>query len=83
MPLAVNNPDVGVQLAMGLRRNPLTQHLEIDLRLIEVQGGSATTVQEGTFQVGADQLYTRLQEHLNNYLRQATNRFNQLERTIR
>lgn len=61
----------------------MTGRLEVDLRLQTLRSGSVTTVQEGTFAVGEDQLFSRLQEHLNNYLRQLTNQFENLERTLR
>jgi hypothetical protein len=59
----------------------MSSRLEVDVRLIEVVGGVATTVQEGTFKVGEDMRFDRLQEHANNCLRQLVNRYQTLERT--
>lgn len=80
---ANSKTEIGVRMSLGLRRDPLTSKLTAFLDLKEYAGESATTVQEGTFTIGEDQLYSRLQEHLNNYLRQLVNRHSQLERTIR
>lgn len=79
MPAAASK-EVAVRMSLGLRRNPLTQKLEAHMQLQQFVGEGTTTVQEGTFAIGEDQLYSRLQEHLNNYLRQLTNNFDKLER---
>lgn len=46
-------------------------------------GGTITTLQEGTFPIGDDMLYDRLQEHVNNYLRQMANRYTTYEQLKR
>lgn len=72
--------NLGVRIYLELTRNALTSKLEVSLRLQQAVDGRVTTVQEGTHTIGADQLFSRLQEHLNNYLRQLVNHYTQLER---
>ena len=85
MPLdASNYDDFALKAEVGLRRSRLTQRLEVYvvLKSFDEAAGreGTTTVQEGTFPIGDDMLYDRLQEHSNNILRRLANEWEKHEK---
>lgn len=84
MPLDASKPnEFGLRMSVGLRRNPITDRLEVHVNLQQYDGFTekgVTTVTEGIFPIGDDMLYDRLQEHSNNILRRLANEWEKHEK---
>lgn len=74
--------DFGTRMSLGLRRDPLTGRLRVYLELKQHVNGATTTLQEASYEIGEDQLFSRLQEHANNCLLRLTQTYQRLEKTL-
>lgn len=74
--------EVGVRMSLGIRRDPMTSRLRVYLTLQQHVGEKTTTLQEASYEIGEDQLFSRLQEHSNNCLLRLAQTFQRLEKTL-